>query len=79
VGYGPGGNKWDLVFDFTPKEGGKNFRIMELGNWKLNKVPIENMDEEPEVVFSYPEAYGGTIPDDVNVGKAADHGVGSLM
>ena len=52
---------------------------MEPDNWKLNKVSIENMDEEPEVVFSYPKAYGGTISDDVNVGKAADHGVGALV
>ena len=63
-------NKWDVIFDFTEKEdGGANFTIVQPADWKMNFVPIEGMDEEPEVVFPYPVRYGGTIPDDAVFGE----------
>lgn len=58
-------NKWDLIFDFTKQASGDlNFQVMDPSEWSLDNKQIEGFDGEGDVVFPYPERYGGTIAND---------------
>lgn len=67
-GFDVNDNRWDLVFDFTPGQS-TNFAIMDPSEWQIMQKAVPDMDEAPDLAFPYPVRYGGTIPDDANVGK----------
>jgi len=38
-------NHWELVHDFTEKPGGLNYSIVDPSQWKVEKVPVEGLNE----------------------------------
>ena len=67
-------NKWDLIFDFTTKDSGKNFEFLPPEQFKVEVKQLEGLegDPQPVQVFPVPQRYGGTLADDANHGSE-DH------
>lgn len=65
-------NKWNMIFDFTTKSDGTNFKVMDPSEWQMVKTPVDGMEEQPVVAFPYPEKYGGTISDSANFASSAE-------
>ena len=61
-------NKWDLIFDFTKDESGKqmNYQFLDPSEFKVVSKSIEGVDQKPVMAFPYPQKYGGTLDDDAN-------------
>lgn len=75
VGFDPAANKWDLIFDFTSKESGKNYEFLEPSEFSIIEKELEGYDK-PQTVFPYPEKYGGTLANDQNQNaREADDGM----
>ena len=54
-----------MIFDFTKQASGDlNFSVMEPSQWKLEHKEIEGFEGAGDVVFPFPQRYGGTIADD---------------
>lgn len=62
-------NKWDLIFDFSTTAHNdnddndnkkRNYEFLDPAEFKLIEKELEGYDK-PQVVFPYPERYGGTM------------------
>ncbi len=79
AGLDPKANKWDLIFDFTTKESGKNYEFLDPAEFQLIRKELEGHDEELEVVFPYSEKYGGTLSEEANdQARAGNHDDGMM-
>lgn len=60
-------NKWELIFDFTTKDSGKNYEFLDPSEFSLISKTLEGdlEDVPPAHVFPYPARYGGTLSDEV--------------
>jgi hypothetical protein len=63
-------NKWDLIFDFNKEDNKQNFSFLDPSEFKIISKEIEGIDEQPVVVFPFPQKYGGSLADDANAGLA---------
>jgi hypothetical protein len=68
-----------LIFDFTSKDAGKNFEILDPTQFQLVSKEIEGIDAKPVFPFALPKRYGGTIEDDVLASNAKEHDAHSDM
>lgn len=59
-------NKWDLIFDFTKDDQKLNYQFLDPAEFKIITKELEGIPEKAQLVFAFPERYGGTIPDDAN-------------
>lgn len=75
AGLDPKINKWELVFDFSPK-GEANFKMLPPSEFQTEIKQIEGFEEAAELVFDYPMRYGGSLSDDRPESSAeTDHAV----
>ena len=65
-------NKWSLIFDFTKKSEGSNFKIGDAKDWKIEAIKLDGFEAPEEFVFPYPVSFGGTVPDDAKFGADDD-------
>ena len=82
AGLNPDVNKWDQIFDFTTKDQGLNYQVMDPSQWAIMQKEIEG-ESQPVVAFGYPKKYGGTLPDNEDVSQkqnaaSLDGGMGSF-
>ena len=70
VGFDTTVNKWDLIFDFNKEDNKQNFSFLDPSEFKIISKEIEGVDEQPVVVFPFPQKYGGSLADDANAGLA---------
>ncbi len=66
VGFDPQVNKWDLIFDFTTKDSGKNYEFLEPSEFSMITKELEGDFPAPVAPFPTPQRYGGTLADDAN-------------
>ena len=78
VGFNPAANKWELIFDFTERDEGKNFNLLDPAEFKIRSIQVEEMEERPVTVFPFPKRYGGVIPDDAFTGGSAKKDEGGM-
>lgn len=78
VGFDPENNKWDLIFDFTTKDSGKNFEFLDPSEFTQISKELEGDYPNPVAPFSTPQRYGGTIADDVNKHVPSQHDDGMM-
>lgn len=59
-------NKWELIFDFTKlvKDTEDVHEQLPPADWKFEKRSIEGVEGESNIVFEYPNRYGGEGTDD---------------
>ena len=72
-------NKWDLIFDFTTKDSGKNYEFLDPSEFKLISKSLGDFGSEPVSVFPYPERYGGTLSNDANQHEQEKHSDDNMM
>ena len=46
---------------------------MEPSDWKIVSKSVEDLPDQTEAVFPYPQKYGGTIDDDINKDKGNEN------
>jgi len=74
AGLVPAINKWELVFDFSPS-GESNFSQVDPADFKvIKKTEIEG-EGEPEIVFGFPERYGGAFSNELPTSSANEDGM----
>lgn len=66
VGFDPKVNKWELIFDFTTKDSGKNYEFLDPSEFSLITKELDGdfAGVPPAHVFPYPARFGGTLSDD---------------
>jgi hypothetical protein len=78
VGFDPQMNKWDLIFDFTTKDSGKNYEFLDPSEFSMVTKTLEGDYPAPIAPFPTPQRYGGTLLDDANQRAVPQHDDGMM-
>jgi len=80
AGLDPNENKWELLFDFSASNAA-NFEVMDASEFKLeHKISpgYENRTDKAEVVFGFPQRYGGQLSNDKPVSSAMNNNLSAF-